>query len=186
MAGDITEILKTWENDKGRAIERLTPLVYDELHRIAAAYMRRARPDHTLQPTALIHEAYIRMVRQDDSGYNDRTHFFALAARMMRTILVDFARARAAGKRGSGGKMQLDCDAPISEGSAADFLFIHQALDRLTALDERKAAVIELRYFGGLTYEEIARLQSVSVITAKRDAAYAEAWMRRALRGKVE
>ncbi len=179
--GDITQILRGWHDDKDLAIRQLTPLVYEELHKIAAAYMRRSRPDHTLQPTALINEVYLRLVQQDEAAFSDRAHFFALAAKIMRGILVDFARARASEKRGSGGKVQLDGAIDISDSGAADFLVIHEVMEKLKAFDDRKAAVIELRYFGGLTFEEIAVAQSISAITAKRDAAYAEAWMRRAL-----
>ena len=179
--GDITQILRGWEQNKDLAIQQLTPLVYGELHKIAAAYMRGSRPDHTLQPTALIHEAYLRLVQQDGATYTDRAHFFALAAKVMRGILVDFARARVSEKRGRGGKVQLDCSIDLPDGGAADFLMVHEAIEKLKAFDYRKAAVIELRYFGGLTFEEIAAVQSISVVTAKRDAAYAEAWMRRAL-----
>jgi RNA polymerase sigma factor (TIGR02999 family) len=179
--GDITQILRGWEENKDLAIQQLTPLVYGELHKIAAASMRGSRPDHTLQPTALIHEAYLRLVQQDGATYADRAHFFALAAKVMRGILVDYARARASEKRGSGGKVQLDCGIDLPDGGAPDFLVIHEAIEKLKAFDDRKAAVIELRYFGGLTFEEIAAVQSISIVTAKRDAAYAQAWMRRAL-----
>jgi RNA polymerase sigma-70 factor (ECF subfamily) len=179
--GDITQILRGWDHDRDFAIRELTPLVYGELHKIAAACMRGSRPDHTLQPTALINEAYLRLVQQDGATFSDRAHFFALAAKMMRGILVDFARARASEKRGSGGKVQWDSSIDISDRGVADFLIINEAIERLKAFDDRKAAVIELRYFGGLTFEEIAVAQSISAITAKRDAAYAEAWMRRAL-----
>ena len=181
MAGDITGILAGWDTDKNRVIEQLTPLVYSELHKIAAGYMRRAKPDHTLQATALINEAYLRMVKQEGSTFKDRTHFFALAARIMRSILVDFARSRASQKRGGGGKVQLDRDISMSEAGASDFLAIHEALDKLKDFDERKAMVIELRYFGGLNFEEVAETLGVSLITARRDAAFAEAWLRRAL-----
>jgi RNA polymerase sigma factor (TIGR02999 family) len=131
--GDITQILREWDRDKTFAIQQLTPLVYGELHKIASAYMRNARPDHTLQPTALINEAYLRLVQQDGARYSDRAHFFALAAKVMRGILVDFARARASEKRGSGREMQLDQGIDVSRGGAADFLVIHEAIERLKA-----------------------------------------------------
>jgi RNA polymerase sigma-70 factor, ECF subfamily len=182
--GDITQILQGWNLDRGIAIEQLTPLVYKELHKIAASYMRGSRPDHTLQPTALINEAYLRMVKQEGANYEDRSHFFALAASMMRGILVDYARARATDKRGGGGKIQLDENMDLSDGGASEFLVVHEALEKLKELEPRKAAVIELRFFGGLTFEEIAEAQGVSLVTAKRDSAYAEAWLRRALSGK--
>jgi len=179
--GDITEILKGWDANRDVAIERLTPLVYQELHKIAASYMRRTRPDHTLQATALINEAYMRLVRQEGASYQDRAHFFGLAAKMMRGILVDFARARASEKRGGGGKVQLDDNMDVSDGSASEFLVVHEALEKFKLVEPRKASVIELRFFGGLTFEEIADALGISLITAKRDSAYAEAWLRRAL-----
>ncbi len=179
--GDITQVLKGWNADREVAVEQLTPLVYKELHKIAAAYMRGARPDHTLQPTALINEAYLRMVKQEDATYTDRTHFFALAAKVMRGVLVDFARARYTQKRGGGQKVQLDDGMDVADDRAADFLVVHDALEKLRAVDERKATVIELRFFAGLTFQEIAEAQGISLITAKRDSAFAEAWLHRAL-----
>ena len=181
--GDITQILQGWAGDKNAAIEQLTPLVYHELHKIAAGYMRGSRPGHTLQATALINEAYMRLVQQDGASYKDRIHFFATAAKVMRGILVDFARARASEKRGGGATIQLTSAPDIAGAAAANFLEVHTALDQLTAFDARKAAVLELRYFGGLTFEEIAEAQGISVITAKRDAAFGEAWLRRAITG---
>jgi len=179
--GDITQVLQGWDSDREFAIEQLTPLVYKELHKIAASYMRNTRPDHTLQATALINEAYLRMVRQDGATYRDRSHFFALAAKMMRGILVEFARARASQKRGSGGKVQLEDGMDVADGKASDFLVVHDAIEQLKLVDERKAAGIELKFFGGLTFEEIAEAQGISLITAKRDYAFAEAFLRRAL-----
>jgi len=185
--GDITEILKGWDADRDVAIERLTPLVYQELHKIAASYMRRTRPDHTLQATALINEAYMRLVKQEGASYQDRAHFFGLAAKMMRGILVDFARARASEKRGGGGKVQLEDDMDVvSDHGASEFLVVHEALEKFKLVEPRKASVIELRFFGGLTFEEIAEALDISLITAKRDSAYAEAWLRRALSNKPE
>ena len=181
MPGDITGILQNWDSDKEASIQQLTPLVYAELHKIAEGYMRRARPDHTLQATALINEAYVRLIRQDNATFRDRGHFYGLAATIMRGILVDFARARASAKRGSGLKVQLDRDIEMSPEGAADLLSLHDALDRLHDFDSRKAAVLEMRYFGGLTFEEIAESLDISVPTAKRDAVFAEAWLRRTL-----
>jgi len=182
--GDITEILSGWNADRDAAIEQLTPLVYKELHKIAASYMRRSRPDHTLQATALINEAYMRMIKQEGASYENRSHFFALAAKMMRGILVDFARARATEKRGSGGKVQLDENMDLSDEGVSNFLAVHEAIEELKALEPRKALVLELKFFGGLTFEEIAEAENMSARTAKRDCAYAEAWLRWALSGK--
>jgi RNA polymerase sigma factor (TIGR02999 family) len=180
--GDITLILKSWDHDRKSAMEALAPMVYAELRKIAAAYLRRQRPDHTLQPTALIHEAYLRMVRQDAAGLQDRAHFYALAARMMRQILVDGARALRAEKRGSGNKVQLDTRIEVGvRDHVLDLLAVHEALDKLTGHNPRLAQSVELRYFGGLQLEEIAGTLSISLATVKRDLALGEAWLRRAL-----
>jgi RNA polymerase sigma-70 factor, ECF subfamily len=178
-AEGITRLLVEWQAGDTTALERLTPIVYHELHRLAAAYLRRERPDHTLQPTALIHEAYVRLVDQNVPAFNDRAHFFGLAAHLMRQILVDFARARKAVKRGSGNKVDLDEARHLSTAPADDVLVLHDALDRLAAFDARKAQVVELRYFGGLTRTEVAEALGLTLATVKRDLALAEAWLRR-------
>lgn len=181
--GDITIILQRWDSDRESAIEALTPIVYRELHKIAAAYLRRQRSDHTLQPTALIHEAYLRLVRQEAASFQDRSHFYALAARMMRQILVDAARARLSEKRGSGNQVPLDERLAIAGSrEGLDFLAVHEALEKLQAHNARMAQAVELRYFGGLKLEEIAETLSISLATVKRDLALGEAWLRRALR----
>ena len=188
MAGDITQILVNWEQDRNAAVEQLTPLVYAELHKIAVSYMRSQRPDHTLQATALINEAYMRMVRREDANYKDRTHFFALAAKIMRGILVDFARARTSRKRGSGQKVELTPDLDVSgqDGKGADdFMALHEAMEKLKDFDQRKASVLELHYFGGLTFDEIAETLGISVPTTKRDAAFGMAWLKRSLSAVV-
>jgi RNA polymerase sigma factor (TIGR02999 family) len=180
--GDITFILQSWDRDRQAAMAALTPMVYAELRKIAAAYLRRQRPDHTLQPTALIHEAYLRMVRQDAAGLQDRAHFYALAARMMRQILVDGARALQTEKRGSGNKVQLDNRIDVgARDHALDLLAVHEALDRLDGHNPRLAQAVELRYFAGLQLEEIAGALGISLATVKRDLALGEAWLRRAL-----
>jgi RNA polymerase sigma factor (TIGR02999 family) len=183
--GDITAILKRWTTDGRAALEELTPVVYQELRKIAASYLRRERENFTLQPTALIHEAYLRLVRQDSASLEDRSHFYGVAARVMRQILVDSARSRGAAKRGSGNKVTLDERIAIPSASGDwDFLALHQALDKLAIQHARTAQVIELRYFGGLQLEEIADQLSISLATVKRDQAIGEAWLRRALQGK--
>jgi RNA polymerase sigma factor (TIGR02999 family) len=182
--GDITVILQHWDTDRQAAVQALTPMVYSELHRIAASYLRRQRSDHTLQPTALINEAYMRMVKQESASIRDRSHFFTLAARMMRQILVDAARAHLAEKRGSGNKVQLDEKLEIAgpeSNQGTDFLAIHEALDKLQTHNARLAQSVELRYFGGLQLDEIAEALELSVATVKRDLALGEAWLRRAL-----
>jgi RNA polymerase sigma-70 factor (ECF subfamily) len=180
-AGAITRLLIEWQAGDKAALERLTPLVYHELHRLAAAYLRRERLDHTLQPTALIHEAYIRLVQRHVPAFTDRVHFYGLAAHLMRQILVDFARARKAAKRGAGRKIALDGVQELAIQPAADddVLTLHDALVRLADFDARKARVIELRYFGGLTRDEVAGVLGLTLATVKRDLALAEAWLRR-------
>jgi RNA polymerase sigma factor (TIGR02999 family) len=178
---DITEILQEWERDPRAALEQLTPLVYRELRDLAAAYMRRERPDHTLQPTALIHEAWVRLTRQSVPRWNDRAHFFGVAAQIMRQILVDFARHHQAQKRGGGTQIQLDTQLPLAAAAADDFLALNEAIDKLKAWDARKAKVIELRYFGGMSRDEIAEMLSLTLPTVKRDLSVAEAFLRREL-----
>jgi RNA polymerase sigma factor (TIGR02999 family) len=182
--GDITAILKRWNTDRPAALNELTPVVYQELRKIAAAYLRRERDNVTLQPTALIHEAYLRLIKQDSAGLEDRSHFYGVAARLMRQILVDVARARAAAKRGAGSKVTLDEKIAIrGSGADWDFLTLHEALGKLASQSPRTAQVVELRYFGGLQLEEICEHLSISLATVKRDKAIGEAWLRRALRG---
>ena len=182
MAGssdrEVTALLKAWSGGERGALERLLPLVYGELRRLAASYMRQERPDHTLQPTALVHEAYLRLVDQNVSWQN-RAHFFGIAAKMMRRILVDHARRRQAAKR----------NAPIyrlspPEGLAGpdrdpELLGLDQALGDLEALDPRQARIVELRFFGGLGVEETAVVVGVSSATVKREWRTARAWLRR-------
>ena len=178
---EITEILQGWERDPRAALEKLTPLVYRELRDLAAAYMHRERPGHTLQPTALIHEAWVRLTRQSVPRWNDRAHFFGVAAQIMRQILVDFARHRQAQKRGGGNQIQLDTRFPLAS-AADDFLALNEAMEKLKAWDARKAKVIELRYFGGMSRDEIAEMLSLTLPTVKRDLSVAEAFLRRELR----
>jgi RNA polymerase sigma-70 factor (ECF subfamily) len=178
---EITGILQNWERDPRAALEQLTPLVYQELRELAAAYMRRERPDHTLQPTALIHEAWVRLTKQSVPSWKDRTHFFGVAAQIMRQILVDFARQHQAQKRGNGKQIQLDTRLPFAASVVGDFLALNQAIEKLKAWDGRKAQVIELRYFGGLSRDEIAEALSLTLPTVKRDISVAEAFLRREL-----
>ena len=182
--GDITVILQGWDTDRESAVHALTPLVYRELHKIAAAYLRRERTDHTLQPTALINEAYLRLVRQDSASFQDRTHFYTLSARIMREILVDGARAHLAEKRGSGNKVPLDAIMEIAgSNQTVDFLAVHEALDKLQEYNPRLAQSVELRYFAGLQLDEIAEAMSISLATVKRHLTLGEAWLRRAIAG---
>jgi RNA polymerase sigma factor (TIGR02999 family) len=181
-SGDITRILQDWDSDRQSAMDALTPIVYEELHKIAVAYLRRQRPSHTLQPTALINEAYLRLVRPDTVNIKDRSHFFALSARIMRQILVDAARAHQSEKRGSGKKVPFDerIDAG-TWGKTTDFLVVNEAFEKLEGYNARMARALELRFFGGLQLEEIAEVLEVGLATVKRDLSLGQAWLRRAL-----
>ena len=176
---EITKLLIDWKGGNAEAFNELAPMVYRELRKLAASCLRSDRPDHTLQPTALIHEAYLRLIDQSMPGWQNRSHFFGVAARLMRQVLVDFARSRQSQKRGGGNKVTLNEAVAYSEENSSRLLEINEALDRLAAFDERKCKVIELRYFGGLDREEIAEALGVSLATVKRDLAIAEAWLRR-------
>jgi len=188
-APSVSRLLIAWGRGEPAALEQLTPRVYDELHALARAYLRRGRPNDSLQPTALINEAYLRLLDQPQAvAWENRAHFFGIAARLMRLILVDHARTRQAVKRGGAATpMTLsDCMA-VSPARAPGVLEIDQALDRLAAVDQRKAKVIELRYFGGMDREEVAAALGLTVATVKRDLRLGEAWLRKFLAGeKVE
>ena len=180
-APNITAILQSWDSDPQAAIGQLTPLLYSELRKLAASYLRRERPNHTLQPTALINEAYLRLLDQPTPVWKDRAHFFGVAARIMRQILVDFARQYRAAKRDGGIQVTLEPGALASLNRSDELLAVDEALEKLRAVDARKCQVIELRYFGGLTREEIAEALGLTIPTVKRDLTLGEAWLRRAL-----
>jgi RNA polymerase sigma factor (TIGR02999 family) len=182
--GQVTTLLARWSSGDRDALDALMPVVYGELRKIADAYLRRERPGHTLQPTALVHEAWLRLVTQDQPDFAHRRQFFALAAQMMRRILVDHARRAAALKRG-GSAITVPLDEARDQGGAPalELLALDQALDRLAALSARQARVIELRYFGGLNVEEAADVLSVSPATISRDQKMAEAWLSHAMYG---
>ena len=180
--GDVTQLLGEWGRGDRAALDAATRIVYDELHRIATSYLQKERSDHTLQPTALIHEAYVRLVKEEKASFENRKKFFAFAARLMRQILVDHARAHGAGKRGGGiAKLPLNEAVDLVSGRAPEFLALNEALDNLARLSPRKAQVIELRYFGGLNVEEIAQLLETSAATVSRDQRMAEAWLNQAM-----
>lgn len=175
---DLTRLLLAWSAGDPEALERLTPLVYQELHRLAAAYMARERPGHTLQATALVHEAYLRLVDLQGVGWRDRAHFFAVAARTMRRILVDFARAREYQKRAGGGdRVSLEESLVISGEPGAGLVALDDALNRLAAIDDRKSRIVELRFFGGLQVDETAEALNISSETVMRDWRAAKAWL---------
>ncbi|MBI1787039.1 MAG: sigma-70 family RNA polymerase sigma factor [Acidobacteria bacterium] len=178
----ITKLLRDWSGGDPSALDQLTPLVYEELRRLAAAYLRRERPDHTLQATALIHEAYLRLIDQKDQRWENRAHFFGIAAHLMRLILVDHARVHRAAKRGFGeSPLPLEEALVMSVDRTEELLALEEALTALAAFDERKCRMIELRFFGGLGPEETAKVLGVSVPTVHRELKLAKAWLRRQL-----
>lgn len=177
---NITRMLKDWSDGGNReALDQLLPFVYTELHRQASRYLRRERSDHTLQATALIHEAYLKLIDQREVEWQNRAHFFAVAAQAMRRILVDYARHRKREKRGGDDvKLQLDEAAGVSTGEKSiDLVALDEALTRLSKFDERQAKVVELRYFSGMTEEETAEVLSISPATVRRDWNMAKAWL---------
>jgi len=179
---EITQLLGAWSAGDEHALEKLMPLVYDELHRLAQAYMGRERPGHTLQTTALVHEAYLRLIDSGRAGLQDRSHFFALCAKLMRRILVDWARARLSLKRGGDVQvLDLEESLVVSPHASSELVALDDALKALEAFDPRKAQVIELRFFGGLSVDETAEVLKVSVETVARDWKLAKSWLRREL-----
>lgn len=177
-ARDVTRMLLDWSRGDARAAEQLFPLVYDELHRLAARQMRRERADHTLQATALVNEAYLRLVDQKRVHWQNRAHFFGVAAQLMRRILIKHAERRHAAKRGAGQEeLPLDETLIITDERAADLLALDRALNDLALLDERQSRVVELRFFGGLSVEEIGVVLGVSPATVKREWRVAKAWL---------
>jgi RNA polymerase sigma-70 factor (ECF subfamily) len=181
---EITAMLREWEGGNREVLEELMPLVYDELHKQAARYLRRERSDHTLQPTALINEAFLRLIGQREANWKSRTHFFAIAAQAMRRILIDHARAKRQEKRG-GPDITLSLEDVELVGAQdeqnVDLIALDQALDRLARIDEQQVRIVELRYFGGLSIEETAAALGVSRATAVRDWSVAKTWLRREL-----
>ncbi len=181
--GDVTRLLAETAAGHEDAAARLFPIVYEELRRLAASALRRERADHTLQPTALVHEAFLRLVDVPDAHWQDRSHFVAVAARAMRRILVDHARGRKALKRGNGEVRVPIEDVDVAAGDPADIdlVLLDEALETLTAIDDRQARIVELRFFGGLTVEETAALIGASSRTVKREWQMARTWLRREL-----
>jgi RNA polymerase sigma factor (TIGR02999 family) len=176
----VTQLLRAWSAGNPDAQEQLLPLVYDELRRRAAGQLRRDRKGHTLQPTALVHEAYVRLLGQQRGDWQSRTHFFALASQMMRRVLVDHARARAAAKRpGQAVRVTLDGELASVDPRGCDLLMLDQALSELARLDQRQGNIVELCYFGGLTEDEVAGAMSISRSTVARELRSAKAWLYR-------
>lgn len=177
---EITDLLVCWSNGDQAALERLLPLVERELHRLAHAYMRREHPDHTLQTTALINETFLRLVDQSRVKWQNRAHFYGIAAQLMRRVLLNYARDKVRAKRGGGAyKVSLSEADVMSEEKSVEFLALDEALQRLAAIDERKSQVVEMRYFGGLSVKETAEVLKVSPVTVARDWDMAKAWLAR-------
>ena len=185
-AAGITQLLVAWGEGRQDALDQLVPLVYAGLRRLAAGYMRHESPGHSLQPTALVHEAYVRLIDQRQVHWRNRAHFFGVAAGMMRRILVDHARARRADKRGGAWERVTLVDDHVAGGAQdVGVLALHDSLERLAALNPRQERIVELRYFGGLTIQEAAEVVGVSEATAVRDWTIAKAWLRADLSGRV-
>ncbi len=180
-SGDVTRLLRAWRRGDERALEDLIPLVYDDLHRMAERHLRRERPGHTLQPTAIVNEAYLRLLARQGEDWQGRTHFFAVAAQSMRRILVDHARARRARKRGGRGEHWLVETAGMAEPRGVDVIAVDDALVRLAGLDPVQSRVVELRFFGGLTEDETAEVLALSARTIRRKWTLAKAFLYREL-----
>jgi len=177
---NLTELLVNWGNGDTQALEKLTPLIYRDLHRLAHRYLRSEPPNHTLQSTALVHEAYLRLIDQGHVQWQNRAHFFGISAQLIRRILVDYARARHAEKRGgSAAMLQLDESIAASEEQNLDLILLDNCLKELSELDPQQARVVELRYFAGLTVEETAEVMRISPRTVKREWRLAKAWLHR-------
>jgi len=175
---EVTQLLIRWSNGHGEALTELTPLVYDELRRLANHYLRRERPDHTLQPTALVHEAYLRLVDQTNVRWQNRAHFFGIAANLMRQILVNHALSQRAAKRGGTAvKLTLEEAVGVAKQQDLDLVALDEALSQLAELDAQQSRIVELRFFSGLTIEETAEVLRISPTTVKREWTTAKAWL---------
>jgi RNA polymerase sigma factor (TIGR02999 family) len=180
---DVTRLLAKWKDGDEAALQRLVPIVHEELRTLARRQMARERPGHTLQPTALVNEAYLRLVNLKQMQWQDRAHFFAMGARLMRRILVDFARSRGYQKRGGGATQVTFTESlEVAQAQPTDVVALNDALEALAHVDERKSRVVEMRFFGGLSVEETAEVLNVSRETVKRDWTFAKTWLRRHLR----
>jgi RNA polymerase sigma factor (TIGR02999 family) len=186
-AGDVSRLLKDWGEGDESALDKLTPLVYEELRRMAHFQMAKERAGHTLQTTALVNEVYLRLLGTADVSWADRAHFFALSAQLMRRVLVDHARGRARAKRGGAiNKLPLDESLAIAVGRDSNIVELNDALNSLAAVDARKAKMVELRFFGGFSVEETAKILNVSVSTVMSDWKFAKVWLLREMQHKGE
>ncbi|MCI0488297.1 MAG: sigma-70 family RNA polymerase sigma factor [Blastocatellia bacterium] len=184
-SGHVTRLLNDWSDGDSTALDELMPILYDELRSLAAHYLRRERADHTLQPTALVHEAYFRLVDQNDVHWQNRAHFFGVTAQMMRRVLIDHAKSHRRAKRGGGIiKVDLDQAAGLSAEQVSEALALDDVLDALARIDPRKGKIVELRYFGGLSVEETAEVLGISPTTVMRDWALAKAWLYNEIKGE--
>jgi RNA polymerase sigma factor (TIGR02999 family) len=182
--GDVTQLLSRWSAGDRAALDRLVPEVYSELRRMAARYLRKERPEHTLQPTALVHEAFVKLIDQREVRWQNRAHFFGVAAQLMRRILVDHARERAAEKRGGGLRhVTLDDSVAVGPSNQIDILAVDHALNRLAAIDPDQVRIVELRFFSGLTIEETVEVLGWSSGSVKREWTVAKAWLQREMSG---
>jgi RNA polymerase sigma factor (TIGR02999 family) len=179
--GDVTNLLRDWRQGDQSALDRLTPIIYDDLLRLARARLRGEGRECTLEPTALVHESYLRLADQTRLECESRTHFYAIAANVMRRVLIDYARKRNAQKRGAGIRITLKTGVDFAEERAPDTLMVDEALQKLADFDERKSRAIELKFFGGMTTEEIGTVLGISVATVGRELRVAQAWLRREL-----
>ena len=175
----VTDLLQKWKSGDQESLQALLAVAYRELHRLAQHHLRGERPDHTLQSTALVHEAYLRLVKPGSLQLQSRAHFFALASQLMREILVDHARSRNAGKRDGGARLTLDEAAELSKSKGVDLLALDDALNELSRMSARQSRIVELRFFGGLSIEETAEFLGVSSATVEREWAAARAWLYR-------
>jgi RNA polymerase sigma factor (TIGR02999 family) len=175
--GEVTRLLAAWSKGDTSALNEMMPLVYAELHRIARRAWHQYQDNRTLQPTALINEAYLKLANSEQASFQDRCHFFAVACTAMRQILVNHAKSRLSGKRGGGAQVSLDDIQPVVHQEAAEIVALHEALEALQAVDPRKSRVVEMRYFGGLSVEETAEALGVSVGTVNRDWRLARSWL---------
>jgi RNA polymerase sigma factor (TIGR02999 family) len=177
--GHVTELLQSWKQGDEKALHDLLPLVYNELRRLAHYHLRSERPDHTLQSTALVHEAYMRMMGQPPGQFQNRAHFIAIASRLMRQVLVDYARERRAGKRDGGCRIAFEFAEALPVNGDAELLALDDALDELSRIDERQAKIVEMKFFGGLSAPDISQILGLSRITVDRDWATARVWLHR-------
>ena len=184
---NITELLAKWSDGNKAALDELLPLIESELRRLAHRRMSRERPGHTLQTTALVNEAYLRLIKQNDVSWQNRAHFFAIAAKMMRRILVDYARSKMYAKRGGAAvRVSLTAAETSATDPAVEVTSLHESLSRLEELDSRQARVVELRFFGGLTIKETAEVMDISADTVKREWSTAKLWLHRDIKGDVD